>query len=173
MLNKIKTWFLRLSDNTKSYFVIWWFAGAVYFFVGWGTNLGQLEDPFALIFFLGLGMGLVTAFLINPIIYHMFTIQRRGKIANKKYFQRSVLQGALFKLLDFLKAFVINILIFITYQLLNQALILLLELNPDRVVVPGEPILYATFYTFYYSIFVGIANTVAKALSKKEVKPNE
>lgn len=168
MLSKIKNLIGGLSDNTKSYFIIWWFAGAVYFFIGWGTTLGVNKDPFDLLFFLGLGMGLVTAFLINPIIYHMFSIKRKGTIANKQYFERTVWQGVLMKLLEFFKAFAINILIFFTYQLLNQGLILLFDLNPERIIVPGEPILYATFYTFYYSIFVGIGNTIAKALAKKE-----
>ena len=40
----------KISDNVKVGFFRWWFVGAIYFFVGWGTGLGNSKSAFDLIF---------------------------------------------------------------------------------------------------------------------------
>ncbi|HHZ11793.1 MAG TPA: hypothetical protein GYA05_03655 [Acholeplasmataceae bacterium] len=157
----------KASENLKAYFVQWWFSGAAYFFVAWGTGAGLAEDPLDLIFFLGVAMGLLTVFVINPIIYHLFTIRRRGKIANKKFQERTVLEGVLYFLGEICKALFINVLVFFTYQLLNRALIAFFHLDPSRVVIPGEPILYACFYVLFLALINGIIDKIHDIFQKE------
>lgn len=157
----------KISENVKAYLVIWWFSGATYFFIGWGTGSGLSDNPLDLIFMLGVGMGLVTTLLVNPIIYNLFTIKRRGKIANKKFNERTVAEGTLYFLIEIFKALFINFLIFLTYQILNTTLIQVFSLNSDRVAVPGEPILYATFYVLFLALINGIADKVHNIIQRE------
>ncbi|HEY8395482.1 MAG TPA: hypothetical protein VIK96_01755, partial [Bacilli bacterium] len=133
----------------------------------WGSNAGRSDNPLDLIFLLGMAMGLVTVLLVNPIIYNLFTIKRRGKIANKKFHERTVLEGCLYFLSEILKSFFINILIFLTYQVLNQTLIKLLNLGVESVPVPGEPLLYACLYVLFLALINGIIDKIYNIFQKE------
>lgn len=165
---KNKKFLPKISDNVKSYFVIWWFSGAVYFFIAWGTGAGLSEDPIDLIFALGLGMGIVTLLLINPIIYNLFTIRRGGKIANKKFHERNVFEGTAYILLEIIKASFITVLIFLSYQIINQTIIRLWSLDSNQVIIPGEPILFASLYVLFLSLINGISDKIHNILKKEE-----
>ena len=152
----------KISDNVKAGILRWWMAGMCYFFIGFGTQIGALADPLDLIFFLGLGLGLVTVFLYNPIAYRMFDIVRKGKISNKSYFERSGWQNAVLKLAEIFKNMVLVFLVYMTYQSVNLLLEQLFLLPEGTVTIPGEPIGFATIYIIYDSLLTGLFDTVSK-----------
>ena len=156
----------RISDNVKAGLLRWWLAGMTYFFVGFGTQMGILSDPLDLIFLLGVGMGLVTVLIYNPIAYGMFDIKRRGQIANQSYYARKGWQNAAYKLKEIFKSLVVVGLVYLTYQNVNLFLNRRMELPADNVLIPGEPILFATLYLLYYQALGGLADTIRSAVQK-------
>lgn len=129
----------------------WWGAGAVYFFIGWGTGLGSQSDAFDFIFILGVVAGLVTIVVLDPLIYGMLDIERKdGKLYNKKYFERTIFQNVFVRSAEIIKAIVIVIGVFLTYNLINIALIHLLDVSDTSIPLPGEPITFGIFYILFY-----------------------
>lgn len=152
----------KINDNVKIAFIRFWFVGLIYFFVGWGTSLGQNDDPLDLIFVLSLVTAAGHLFIFNPIIYKMFDVQRNGLFVNKKYNERSIFQGVIYNLLEFLKCVFITILVFLTYQLINYLLVDVLKMSQ----LGGEPILYSIFFTAYYSLISFISSKLALLFKK-------
>lgn len=139
-----------------------------YFFIGFGTQSGIFADPLDMIFFLGLGLGLATLFLYNPVAYRMFDIVRKGRIYNQSYFGRSGWQNAGLKLAEIFKNLVLVFLVYMTYQSVNMLLEELFHLPEGTVTIPGEPIGFAAVYTIYYYLLTGLMDTVAEARKKEE-----
>ena len=139
-----------------------------YFFIGFGTQSGIFADPLDMIFFLGLGLGLATLFLYNPVAYRMFDIVRKGRIYNQSYFERSGWQNAGLKLAEIFKNLVLVFLVYMTYQSVNMLLEELFHLREGTVTIPGEPIGFAAVYTIYYYLLTGLMDTVAEARKKEE-----
>ncbi len=158
----------KISDKVKAGVFRWWIAGMCYFFIGFGTQSGIFADPLDMIFFLGLGLGLATLLLYNPVAYRMFDIVRKGKIYNQNYFERSGWQNAVLKLVEILKNMILVFLIYMTYQSVNLLLERLLHLPEGTVTIPGEPIGFAVIYTIYYYLLTGLMDSVAEM--KKEEK---
>ncbi len=132
----------------------WWGAGAVYFFIGWGTNLGAKSDPLDFIFILGVTLGLVTIVIIDPIIYGMLDIERKdGQLYNKKYHERTIMQNVYIRFSEILKGILISIFIFLSYNLINLMIIQLFSLSSEDIPLAGEPITFGLLYiAFYYLI---------------------
>lgn len=141
----------KISDNVKVGFFRWWFVGAIYFFVGWGTGLGNSKSAFDLIFILSLATSVGMIFIFNPIVYGMFEIERNGVIINKKINERSAWVGALMKIGEFFKCFIVTILVFFSYQFINLGINKWLGKTADTVVIKGEPIIYATLFVIFYN----------------------
>ena len=51
-------------------------GGMCYFMIGFGTQVGGYSSPIDFIFFLGVGIGLVTIVVYNPIAYNVFRLTR-------------------------------------------------------------------------------------------------
>ncbi|MBE7722692.1 MAG: hypothetical protein E7243_24685 [Lacrimispora celerecrescens] len=158
----------KISDNVKAGIFRWWIAGMCYFFIGFGTQSGIFADPLDMIFFLGLGLGLATLFLYNPVAYRMFDIVRKGRIYNQSYFERSGWQNAGLKLAEIFKNLVLVFMVYMTYQSVNMLLEELFHLPEGTVTIPGEPIGFAAVYTIYYHLLTGLMDTAAKARKKEE-----
>ena len=78
----LKNWF---TDNRKAGLMRWWLVGMCYFMIGFGTQVGGYSSPIDFIFFLGVGIGLVTIVVYNPIAYNVFRLTRNGEILNHTY----------------------------------------------------------------------------------------
>lgn len=152
----------RLSDHVKAGILRWWIAGMCYFFIGFGTQAGAFATPVDLIFFLGLGIGLVTVVIYNPIAYGMFDMVRKGNITNKAYYRRKGWQNALIKLGEIFKALLLVFLVYMTYQSVNLLLERLLGLPAGTVTIPGEPFGFATLYLLFFHILTGLTDSVRK-----------
>ena len=85
----------KISDNAKATLLRWWIVGMCYFMIGFGTQAGGYTSPIDLIFFLGVGIGLVTIVVYNPIAYNVFDIVRGGEIVNHRYRNKKGWQRAL------------------------------------------------------------------------------
>lgn len=157
----------KIPDNVKIAIFRWWLAGAVYFFIAWGTNLGMNADPLDLIFVLGLVLGVCHIFIFNPIVYGMFDIKRNGKIINKKYYERTIMQNIFLRLGEIFRCLIITVLIVATYELLNTT-INSISGNTQNIPIKGEPFLFATFYIIYYFIYDLIKNLIYRFIDKKE-----
>ena len=167
---KKKSIFSKIPDNVKVEFFRLWFVGAIYFFIGWGTNLGNSMDPFDLVFVLAVVISFAHILIFNPIVYGMFEIERNGVIANKKYNERKIWEGALMKTLEFFHCFVVSILVYLSYELLNRWIIELTHSSEKAIPVAGEPFLYSILFLIYYVAISFIVNKSALLIKRIKEK---
>ena len=145
-----------ISDNTKAALLRWWIIGMCYFMIGFGTQAGEYDSPIDLIFFLGVGIGLVTIVVYNPIAYSVFRIERSGEVINHRRQNRKGYQRAL----DNLSEIGLSMLIYLCYQNINQLIVVLFGLEQGTVSVAGEPFGFATLYTLFYSVITGLIHKI-------------
>lgn len=158
----------RKKELVYEFIIRWWGAGAVYFFIGWGTGLGMQQTPFDFIFVLGLASGILTIAVLDVIIFNVLDIERNdGELYNKKYHERTIIQNVLIRSGEIIKALLIVVLVFVLYNVINVAIITITNGNPDLVPLPGEPILYGLFYTGFYYLFRVIIRLVKGFFTKK------
>lgn len=140
-----------------------WFAGAVFFFVGWGLFISS-TDQLDLMLVLGVVFGAVTDLIVNRIFF--FMEREKGEylpfmmVSRKKYlgFILNILYGIL------LCTFVVY-----TYQVINVAAISIFKLNENIIVLGAEPILFGVFCMVYDMLFIQIK----KLIVRKRMKENE
>ena len=156
-------WWQRIfTDRTISLIIRWWAAGAVYFFIGWGTNLGRQASLIDLVFFLGLVMGLFNAFIVNPGLKMVFNITPRRPPRENTNWQR---MSDYF--VELIKNIFIVFIVAMIYVTINVSLIQLLNLPEDAVPLPGEPILFGIFYVIVFVLLEGLVNKVYEAINRE------
>lgn len=160
----------KLSERVKVGICRWWFAGAVYFFIGFGTSLGE-SGGLDLLFVIALVMGLGTALVFNPVIYRVFDIVEGSRVINKEYFALPLYRRVFLDLWEVVKAFVVVFLIWMTYIGINITLSVFTGKPEGTVFLPVEPFLFATFYLAFYTLLSFIGKKGRKILSRdKEEK---
>lgn len=137
-----------LTDRNISLFIRWWAAGAVYFFIGWGTFLGRQQSPIDFVVSLGLVMGVFNIIFINPGLRMMFNLGPK-----RPAHENTVAQRISDYLVELIKNIVIAFVIALIYIAINRALIAIFSLSPESVPLPGEPILYGLFYVLIFVLF--------------------
>lgn len=165
--NDQRSFVSKIPDSVKINLCRWWFFGAIYFFIAWGTNLGANSNPIDLIFFLGVAIGIANIFILNPILYSMFDIERNGKIINKKYYDRTIIEGVTVKLGEILKCLICSIGVFAIYTAINLIAIKLFSLDESEIWLQGEPILYGIFFLILYLIISKIVDLIHMVIEKK------
>ena len=163
----LKNWF---TDNRKAGLMRWWLAGMCYFMIGFGTQVGGYSSPIDFIFFLGVGIGLVTIVVYNPIAYNVFRLTRNGEILNHTYRNISGAKKAARNLVEIAASMITVILVYLTYQNLNLLLNQMLELPVETVLIPGEPFGFATLYLLFYTVLSELAAKLRDRKKKKEAK---
>jgi len=148
----------------------WWLAAAVYFFVGWGTELALYTSIVDMIFILGIVMGIVQIVIFNPVVYGMFNVKRRGKIVNKKYYNRTVWEGVLVKVAEIFKCMFVMLLVFLTYQGINSLYIMIYHVSDTFVALPGEPVMFGLFFLLFYSVLGGIYDKILDVIENDSTK---
>lgn len=149
-MKKIVEKIRNIDDKYKILFFRWWFSAAVCFFIAWGLSFGEQESTFELIFFLGLAMAIGNLFIFNPIISSVFDIKRRGKIANKKMSERTILEGVFYFLSECFKSMLAVYIVAWIYEGINL-LINYIKQNPDNKIEFGiEPIMFGIIFTIIY-----------------------
>lgn len=123
----------------------WWSAGAVYYFIGWGTMMGHNSTLVDLIFFLGVVMGLINAFVLNPIFKQLFDYGW-----HKTYKQSTVVNRFFSRLIEIFLSLLTITLVSGVYTLINRTIISMrnidLTVEGNRIPLPVEPLLFGLFY---------------------------
>jgi hypothetical protein len=151
--------------NTKAYrkqqiavFLIrWWAIGAVYFFIGWGTQLGRYSNIIDLIFFLGLSIGLASTFVINPVLKMLYNIGW-----HKSYGSSTVKERIVCRIKDLSLGFVTAFFIMFIYQIINEGAIRFFQYPDDQIFLPGEPILFGLFYAIITQLILALISLISK-----------
>ncbi|RME98974.1 MAG: hypothetical protein D6768_16070 [Chloroflexi bacterium] len=154
-----------LTDRNISLIIRWWAAGAVYFFIGWGTNLGRQESIIDFVVSLGLVMGLFNIIIINPGLRMMFNIAPKRPAHENTYWQRISDY-----LVELLKNILIMLIVALIYIALNSILVSLFALPSQSVPLPGEPILFGAFYVFVFVLLALISEKTKKAIRNSRDK---
>lgn len=147
----------------------WWAAGAVYFFIGWGTFVGSQQSLLGFVISLGLVMGLFNILIINPGLRLMFHIVPK-RPANENSFAQRISDH----LVELLKSVFIVFVVAMIYLGINQLLISLRSLPADAVPLPGEPILFALFYVLiFWLLDVAVTRIKAAIVNKRSAAKEE
>jgi len=133
------------TDQRSAMLIRWWTAGAVFFFIGWGTPIGQ-QSMIGLAFSLGLVMGLINILVVNPSLRLLFNIGPPKRPPHENTFAQRLSDN----LVEIFKALFIVFTVTIFYLVINRALITAWDLPPNAVPFPGEPILFGIFYVFVF-----------------------
>lgn len=164
---------LHVTDNVKAGLLRWWLVGMCYFMIGFGTQAGAQSDPLDLIFFLGVGIGLMTVVVYNPIAYSAFDIVRGGQVVNRARKNRSGAVKARDDLVEIVLSLCVVVLVYLTYQGVNELLVKVLEREEGTVLIPGEPFGFATLYLLFHSALVGVAGKLRTAVMAARAKARD
>jgi hypothetical protein len=172
MIDSIKK--KRITPPVAMFLIRWWSAGAIYFFIGWGTGAGLYSSLIDLIFMLGIVAGFVESYVLGPIFKALFGF---GLIQNYK--NLSYVKKFLKRLTDFVIALIIIYIVAGIYWLMNYlvpvlgmetfignlALFFGIEKGAGQVRV--EPIFFGLFYTILSTLFSTIIGMISKFTRKR------
>ena len=154
------------TDQRSAMLIRWWAAGAVYFFIGWGTPIGQ-QSMVGLAFSLGLWLGLLNILIINPSLRLLFNIGPKKRPEHENTFAQRVSDH----LVELLKTLFIVFTVAMFYQVINRTIIAVRDLPPDSVPFPGEPIMFGVFYVFVFWCLELLVNKIKKTIvSNRDVE---
>lgn len=155
-------WKNKAKVPVLTFLIRWWAAGAVYFYIGWGTKLGQQENILSFVFTLGLIIGLFNSLLVNPVLKMLFNVSWHLPYSESNFVQRFIL-----RIKDVGLALTSVILVTYLYEAINKAAISLFHLESNQVFLPGEPILFALFFTAISTLILWIAGMVKKIIHSR------
>ncbi|RPI32152.1 MAG: hypothetical protein EHM70_09660 [Chloroflexota bacterium] len=149
-----------LTDRNISMVIRWWAAGAVYFFIGWGTFLGSQRSTIDLMFTLGLVLGLFNVLILNPFLRLMFNLGPKRPPQENTFMQRMSDH-----LVELIKNIFIVFIVFLIYITINRSLVGLLHLPEDSVPLPGEPVMFGLFYLIVYLVLEAAARKAKQSIN--------
>jgi hypothetical protein len=126
----------------------WWAVGAVYFFIGWGTNLGKYTSMIDFVIMLGIVIGVFQSFIVFPVLRQMFGYGRR-----KRMLETTTMERVSDNLLQVVLSIGTVYLVTLVYTMINSLAILIFGLSDTQVFLPGEPILFGLFYVLIAYFF--------------------
>jgi len=138
-----------------------WAAGAVYFFIGWGTQVAQ-SSIFDFVFFLGVSLAIFDLLVITPVVNGML----KNELRNHNY---SIKKGSLLKLANIIKNLFIVVIMVNIYNIINLVLITLLNLSTDAVPFAGEPITFGIIYIILWLLIDGLVRRVQEKVEREGV----
>lgn len=159
-------WLSKIPIPIKAIFIKFWFAGAIYFFLGWGiahNTIDQLDIMIAL----GLVSGLVTDIIVNTFFAVLDdeknNIKKFIMFPPKKFYSVFV---------NMLYGTILSVCIAYTYTIINLIIIKVNHLPGNTVTLGAEPLLYGAFFVLYDLFFLTIRNLIffKKYLSKGETE---
>ncbi len=147
----------KIPDSVKILFIKTWFAGAVCFFFMWGLG-NYISGNLDMLFVLSIALGMVTDLLVNNTI--RFLEKTPGQNDKWMLFPK---KGMLSMGLNLLFAFIIIFCVFMTYTLVNYAIVSLSGAQ-DQVPIGVEPILFGILCMGYDMLFIGIKRLLQSIL---------
>lgn len=157
----------RISDNVKAGLMRWWLMGMCYYLIAMGLQAGMSDSPLDLILLLGIGTGLATVVIYDPIAYSAFDIKKGDVSLSRRYMGVTGWRRALGNLAEIGRCLLIVFLVYFTYQNINTILVQLAELPEDTVVIPGEPFGFATLFIFFHWLLSGLVTNIMRIISEK------
>ncbi|MEM8857106.1 MAG: hypothetical protein AAGD96_02215 [Chloroflexota bacterium] len=145
------------TDRRIALIIRWWAAGAIYFFFGWGTSLGNQAEILDFVFWLGVAMGVFNMLVVNPVLRMGFNIGPDSRSSRGNY---ALSQRVSDYLVEIIKNVVIMFLIALIYVGINSAINVVFGLPATNISLPGEPILFGIFYVFVWSLFGWITQRI-------------
>ena len=136
------------TDRRIALILRWWAAGAVYFFIGWGTALGNQASIIDFVFSLGVIMGLFNMLIVDPGLRMAFKLA-----PNRPPSSLAMSQRISDYLVEIGKNILIMFIIAMIYVGINGAINAIFSLPADNISVPGEPILFGIFYVLIWVLF--------------------
>ena len=155
----------KIPPSVKAVFIKWWFAGAVYYFVGMGIQALDTANQFDLILVLGIVLGMVNDLLVNNIFRYMRTdkaIYDPYMMFPQKKFYTFFCNILYYTLISAAVAYLYN-----AINLAAQAAGLVGE---DKVWLTAEPVLYGVFILLLDMALLGIKALIKRALTNKASK---
>ncbi len=157
----------RISDSVKAGILRWWIVGMCYYLVAMGLEVGMSESPLDLILLLGIGTGLATVVIYEPVAYGAFDVRRKGVNLSRRYKGTTGWKRAMENLAEVARSLLIVFLVYLTYQNINMILVRLAELPEDTVVIPGEPFGFAALFVFFHWLLAGLAESLRRIIPEK------
>ena len=151
----------RVPVPVKAVFIKWWFAGAVYYFIGMGIRALDNANQFDLMLALGIVLGMVTDLLVNNI----FRFMRTDKAIYDPYMMFPEKKLYTF-FCNILYCTLISVIIAYIYQGINVAAERFGWVEEGFVWLSAEPVLYGLFFLAVDMAFLGIKHLVKCALQK-------
>lgn len=139
------------NDKLYSRIFRWWSIACVYFFIGWGTSVGQ-TSLIDMILILGIAIGVFETLITNPVISILFYVKPK---------ERTIF-SLLLKMVD---SIVTVSLVVVVYESMNTLLHSMFTLQEGSVPFAGEPITFAIIYLLINSAlkwFIGLAAQLHK-----------
>lgn len=152
----------RLPAWLKAVLMKFWFAGMVFFFVGWGLFINT-TDQLDLTLILGLVLGIVTDLIVNRIFRSME--RGKGEYAPFMMFPRKNYLSFLFNIIY---GVALCFLVAYTYQIINAAAIGFFHLPEAKVVLGAEPILFGVFCMAYDMLLLQVKKLFVKRKAENE-----
>lgn len=141
----------------KAVFIKFWFAGAVFYFVGMGIAALNTPDQQNLTLVLGIVLGMVTELLINNIFRYLATDKNDYgpyMVFGKKRFASFFL--------NILYNIVLSFLIAYTYTAINLFAMEGGLVPKGEIWLTTEPLLYGFFYILYDFFVLGVIALIKK-----------
>lgn len=148
------------TDRRIALILRWWAAGAVYFFIGWGTSLGNQASIIDFVFTLGVVMGIFNMLVVNPGLRMAFNLT-----PNRRPRSHAISQRVSDYLVEIIKNILIMLIIFLIYVVLNSVINAAFNLPAENISVPGEPILFGVFYVLAWVLFEWLWSRVERAFT--------
>lgn len=152
------------TDRRIALIIRWWAAGAIYFFLGWGTSLGSQAAILDFVFWLGVAMGVFNMLVVNPVLRMGFNIGPDSKNSRGSY---SLSQRVSDYLVEVIKNVAIMFVIALIYVGINSAINFVFGLPTTNISLPGEPILFGIFYVLVWLLFGRITQQVIAMLQAR------
>lgn len=151
------------TDRRSALILRWWAAGAVYFFIGWGTSLGNQSNIIDFVFTLGVVMGLFNMIIVNPGLRMAFNLspQRRDR-------SNPVSQRVSDYLVEIIKNIFIMLCVALIYIAINSAVNAALGLPVDNIALPGEPILFGVFYVLMWALIERLTQRIVRSVQARQ-----
>ncbi len=152
-----------LTDRNISLIIRWWAAGAVYFFIGWGTALGNQTNIIDFVFSLGLVMGIFNMLIVNPSLRMALNLSPERRPTTYAISQR---------ISDYLVEIINSIFIVYIVALIyiggNRLINILFDLPAATIKLPGEPIMFGVFYVLVRELLRVVIQRIKHATIKSK-----
>ena len=136
------------TDRRLATIARWWAAGAVFFFIGWGTNLGNQNSIIDFVFSLGVVMGIFNMLVVNPVLRMTFNLGKKRPPSHN-----TVSQRVSDYLVEIIKNIVIMFGVALIYIGINNGINGAFNLPADNISLPGEPIFFGLFYVILFGLW--------------------